>query len=201
MSRRGGVLSAVHRIRLLVVVALFAGGAWAGRAGDGGRAVEGSAPRSAEAAPHAGCAGGGPGAAANVDGREIPELSLGELFRRPVGPRGLEFSDRARELSGRTVRMSGYIARQAIPIPFAALLTPRPITLHEREYGLAEDLPANIVHVFFARSAQPFLLRSQSPVTLTGVLEIGPHEEADGRISQVRLRVPRPIEAVLPAAC
>ncbi len=117
------------------------------------------------------------------------ELSLGDLFLKPVGPRGLEFSERARALVGKKVRMQGFMVRQSTPIPYAFLLSPAPMTLHEREYGLCEDLPPNTVHVFLPRSAKPVTPFVRGPVAAEGLLELGVQEEPDGRIATVRLRV------------
>jgi hypothetical protein len=120
---------------------------------------------------------------------------LVDLYRRPVGPLGLEYSAAAQAATGRVVRCEGYMVRQAAPVPYCILLSPVPLTLHEKEYGLAEDLPASAIHVFLQRSSQPLILPRRGRIEVEGVLELGPREEADGRISSARLTSAR----ILPA--
>lgn len=128
------------------------------------------------------------------------EIALGELFEFPVGPRGLEYSAKARSANGRRVHVVGYLVRQAAPIPWTLLLAPVPQTLHEREYGLCDDLPMNTLHVLLPRSVPPILPHRPGLVELTATLELGSREEADGRRSVGRLVLTRPdIEALRPA--
>ena len=117
------------------------------------------------------------------------ELPFRGLFRFPAGPAGLEYSDGARSLAGRKVRITGYMVRQAQPIPWAFILSPVPQSLHEREYGLCDDLPMTAIHVFVPRSSQPMVPRLNGPVAVTGILELGGREEADGRVSTARVRI------------
>ena len=127
-----------------------------------------------------------------VGGNAVVALPLDDLFRRPIGPRGLEYSESAKAKAGRRVRLVGYMVRQTAPVPFCLLLTPQPIQLHEREYGLADDLPANTVHVHFAKGPMPVIPHVRGAIIVEGVLELGPVEEADGRLSHVRLRCAAP---------
>lgn len=118
---------------------------------------------------------------------EIVRLAFTNLYQTPIGPRGLEYTDTIRSAAGKRVRFEGYMVRQASPIPYSILLSPLPLTLHEKEYGLAEDLPASAVHVFLRKSPTPFLRPIRGLVAVEGMLELGPREEGDGRISQVRV--------------
>lgn len=117
----------------------------------------------------------------------IVHLAFTNLYKTPIGPRGLEYTDTIRSAAGRRVRFEGYMVRQASPIPYSILLSPLPLALHEKEYGLAEDLPASAVHVFLRKSPTPFLRPIRGLVAVEGMLEIGPREEGDGRISHARL--------------
>jgi hypothetical protein len=72
------------------------------------------------------------------------------------------------------------------------LLSPVPVTLHEKEYGLAEDMPATIVHVTTQKNATPIVPYTPGLLLLTGTLSIGNREEAGGRISSVRLALDPP---------
>jgi hypothetical protein len=118
-------------------------------------------------------------------------LALGDVFVQPVGPRGLEFTARVRALAGRRVRVRGFVVRQDRATPGRLLIAPRPILLHEEEYGLADDLPAATVLVLdpsMATASAPDAA-AQRPVEVVGTLAIGSREEPDGRVSLLRLTV------------
>ena len=111
----------------------------------------------------------------------------GKTFVLPAGPRGLEYSTGARGLDGKNVRISGFMVRHLHDDPAVFLLTEQPTVLNVAEYGLADSLPPNAVHVFLPvlPGMAPDWVRQ--PIVVYGRLELGTREEADGRISQVRL--------------
>lgn len=117
----------------------------------------------------------------------VTELKFNEFFRSPIGPRGLDFTDKLRSLDGRRIRILGYMARQAKPVDRCFLLAPIPLTLNEIEYGHADDLPATTLHVFTTEEAPAQTPYTPGPLLLTGKLSIGNRLEADGRTSTVRL--------------
>ena len=131
----------------------------------------------------------------SLDG--IPELTFRDLFRASPGAGGLETTERARALDGKAVTLRGYMVRQSQPIPWAFILSPVPQSLHEREYGECDDLPVTAIHVFLPRSSSPIPTRLNGVVTVTGVLELGGHEEADGRVSPARIRINGPVSTGL----
>jgi hypothetical protein len=129
-------------------------------------------------------------AAAEPTGAVQPHsLGLGDLYARPVGPKGLEYSDRAQALDGQRVCLNGFMVRQASPVPWSFLLSPVPLQLHEREYGLAEDLPPTSIHVFLPRNGPPVVPHRSGLHQVVGTLRLGPQEQADGRIAAARLEV------------
>ena len=121
----------------------------------------------------------------------VTDLRFNELFK-PIGSRGLEYSEKVRALDGKKVRMLGYMVNQSQPAPRTFLLSPVPVTLHEEEYGLAEDMPATIVHVMTQTQATPIVPYTPGVLLLTGTLGLGNREEPDGRISSVRLALDPP---------
>lgn len=122
----------------------------------------------------------------------VTDVGPDELFG-PIGDRGLAYSAKLRALEGRPVRIAGYMVRQDQPVPGLLLLAPFPFQLHEGEHGLAEDLPAALVHVRVPDQAGDLVPFTPGPLLLTGELDLGPREEPDGRISTVRLALhPRP---------
>jgi hypothetical protein len=116
----------------------------------------------------------------------VSALSFSEFFERPVGPRGLVVSEKLKALAGQRVRILGYMVRRDAPPPGTLILTPHPVQLHDFEYGLADDLPPNAVHVAVP-DVEGELPYTQGLLLLTGRLEIGNREEKDGRVSVVRL--------------
>lgn len=122
----------------------------------------------------------------------VTDLQFGEIYRTPVGPAGLEFTDKARQLAGQRVRMMGYMIRQSQPVPWCFLFSHAPLRLHEREYGFAEDLPASAIHVFVQKSALPIVPYTPGRLLLTGTLQLGPQQEPDGRVSHVRMLLDPP---------
>jgi hypothetical protein len=87
------------------------------------------------------------------------------------------------------------------PSPRQFLLAPLPLQLHEREYGLADDLPPTVVHVDLPPDETGPVTFTPGWLLLTGTLELGPREEANGRVSSIRLRLdPRPAPGAAPAA-
>lgn len=117
----------------------------------------------------------------------VTELKFNEFFRQPIGPRGLEYTEKLRSLEGRRIRILGYMARQTKPVDRCFLLAPVPLTLNEIEYGHADDLPATTVHVFTMEDAPAQTPHTPGPLLLTGKLSLGNRLEADGRTSVVRL--------------
>lgn len=130
----------------------------------------------------------------------IPEVSFRDLFRASSGASGLEYTERATALAGKPVKLHGYMVRQTQPIPWAFILSPVPQSLHEREYGECDDLPVTAIHVFLPRSSPPIPARHNGQVTVTGVLELGGHEEADGRVSPARIQITGSVATALVAS-
>lgn len=122
----------------------------------------------------------------------VTDLRFNEIYRLPIGPAGLEFTEKVRSLDGKKIRLAGYMVKQSRPMPWTLLLSPIPMTLHESHYGFAEDLPPQTVHAFTERTITPILPHTPGLMLLTGRLELGAREEPDGRVSHVRLFVDPP---------
>jgi hypothetical protein len=124
----------------------------------------------------------------------VTDLKFNEFFALPVGPRGLTLTQKLQSLDGKRVRILGYMVRQGQPFPGFFLLTPLPLRSHEQEYGLADDLPPTTLFVHLPKDQDQVAPYVAGPLLLIGVLSVGNQEEADGRISLVRLT----LEAVPP---
>ena len=121
----------------------------------------------------------------------VVHLEMGDLFVKPVGPRGLSLTERAKALQGKRVRVAGYMVQQEDPHPGVFLLTRVPLAIIDHEGGLS-DLPTDHLRVLVpgadSAAAIPFTPR---PLLLTGVLSLGNRAEADGSVSVVRLTLDR----------
>ena len=127
--------------------------------------------------------------AATEQQSNVAELRFRDLFRLPVGPRGLEPTERLRALDGKQVRMMGYMVHQEQPIANRLILAAMPISMSEDEDGLADDLPPNVVFVHLLRSPETPMAYQRGVLKFTGTLSVHPKEEVDGRVSSVRLLV------------
>jgi hypothetical protein len=122
-----------------------------------------------------------------------PLLSFKDFYRTPIGPRGLEMTDTLRQAHGQPVRLVGYMVQQEAPTPGQFLLTPRPVQMSEHADGEADDLPPATVLVYLPDGGQTWAIpHAQGLVEVSGELQVGRHEAADGRIHWVRLRLASP---------
>lgn len=129
--------------------------------------------------------------AAGADEAPVLTLKFSDFHRQPVGPRGLEISAALRAAHGRTVRIVGYMVASEQPQPGRFQLTARPVRLSEHADGDADDLPPSTVLVLLdASQADQVVPQREGLIALTGTLAVGRREEADGRVSWVRLQLP-----------
>ncbi len=118
------------------------------------------------------------------------ELKFREFFKLPVGPKGLAPSPRLLSLEGQRVRVVGYMVRQEQATDGLFILTPLPVTLGDEDESFSDDLPVTSLYVHLAPADRavpvPFL---QGLISVSGVLALGAMQEADGRMSFVRLQM------------
>ena len=120
----------------------------------------------------------------------VTELKFSEMFKMPVGPQGLEPSERLLSLNGKTVRLIGYMVDTESRAPGTLILTPLPVSKGHEDESLADDLPPSAVFVHLSGPAAQQSVRSlRGLIQLTGTLQVGAADEADGRVSAIRLRV------------
>jgi hypothetical protein len=117
----------------------------------------------------------------------VADLKFNELFKLPIGPRGLEPTDKLLGLDGKRVRIFGYMVNAEEPAPGPFILAPLAVSTAEKEDGPADDLPATVVFVHLAQGEREIIPHVSGLLKLTGVLSLGPKEEPDGRVSAVRL--------------
>lgn len=110
------------------------------------------------------------------------ELKFQDFFHLPVGPGGLRPTATLLGLDGKAVRIRGYLVREDGAIANRLLLAPFPVSIDAEDESQADNLPITTLYVHGGQQEY-----GQQLVVLTGTLSVGPREEADGRISLVRL--------------
>lgn len=120
----------------------------------------------------------------------VSEIKFGEFFRMPVGPQGLEPTEKLKALNGKVVRLVGYMVKEDEASASARLiLSPLPVELGDQDESLSDDLPPSAVFVHLTGADERALPYLPGLLKLTGTLEIGARDEADGRVSSIRLRL------------
>jgi hypothetical protein len=126
----------------------------------------------------------------------VVDVSFREFFA-PAGDAGLEYSAKLRDLAGKRVRLTGYMVREPKRQRGVFVLSPFPTTVESSGVCVTDDVPAVAVHVLLpAAKAETPVPFQPGRLVLTGVLELGPRPEADGRNSVVRLRLEAPAGVV-----
>lgn len=133
-----------------------------------------------------------PNVEANFNLPPLPEgvssLSFNDFFKMPIGPQGLEPTEKLMSLNNKRVRVIGYMAHEDDPTPGIFMLAARPVKVGEKADGMADDLPAATLYVHMpSRDADKILTYRPAPWVLTGILQVGNQEESNDRISFVRL--------------
>jgi hypothetical protein len=112
-------------------------------------------------------------------------VALEEIHREPEMP-GVEYSSKARKLSGQRIRVEGFLAPHAggRAAPFLVLAS-QPMGGCPHCLG-ALDLPGDSLVAYFG--AMPGLAETGIPVAIEGVLDLGSRTDAQtGFVSTVRL--------------
>jgi len=122
----------------------------------------------------------------------VSELKFGEFFVSPVGAHGLVLTDKLANLTGKRVRIAGYMVEQHQGPPGKFLFCATPVQLHDHDSAHADDLPPAVIHVTVPTCVGREVPYAPGPMLLTGVLSIGHRDEADGRMSLVRLDLDPP---------
>jgi hypothetical protein len=126
----------------------------------------------------------------------VAELKFNEFFVMPVGPRGLELTDKLRSLDKRKVRMLGYMVQEEHAPRGRFIFAPFPAQIHNHDNYLAEDLPPSVVHVQMPYLCDQPVSYTPGLMLLTGTLSVGSQPEVNGRVSMVRLTLDPPKKKV-----
>jgi hypothetical protein len=120
-----------------------------------------------------------------ADAADATDLKFRDMFKLPVGARGLEPSPKLLRLDGARVRIVGYMVDQEPMRSF--ILAPLPLKLGDEDESLADDLPPGVVFVHIAGQGAPVYRHVPGLLELSGILGVGSFAEADGRVATVRL--------------
>lgn len=150
----------------------------------------------------------------------VEQLKFADFFKTPVGPYGLEVTDKLKSLDGKRVRILGFMVFEEVTrctagegardrkgrvlpawleclTPGRLMLTPTPQQVSYAHYGVCDDLPPQTLYVTVPEKVGEPIPHLGGPLLLTGVLSVGNKPEPDGRISSVRLTLdPAPKTAV-----
>lgn len=130
---------------------------------------------------------------------DAAELKFRDFFQLPVGPKGLMPTEKLLSLNGKRVRIAGYMAEPAEPVAGQFILSPVPVSMGDEDESMVDDLPASVVFVHLAPSQTKPIPFRPGILRLYGTLEVGNAEEADGRVSTVRLLLAPPLSKLLTA--
>jgi hypothetical protein len=119
---------------------------------------------------------------------QATDLAFQDLFKSPIGPKGMEFSAKALALSGQRVALRGYMVKTDLAQKGRFLLAPQSLEVNEDDDGPANDLPVNTVLVKLDPSQENLIMVHQDGLLrLEGKLEIGRQENSRGEVSWIRL--------------
>jgi hypothetical protein len=118
----------------------------------------------------------------------VADLKFHDIFKTPVGDKGLEPSAALLALDGKRVRMIGYMVHQQPEPKGTFLLSPLPAEISDEDEPLADDLPPSVVTVEIAGAANRPIPLLPGLVRISGVLHVGATTDAaSGRVSAVRI--------------
>jgi hypothetical protein len=119
----------------------------------------------------------------------VTDIKFREFFKMPIGPGGLEPTEKLLELNGKRIRIFGYMVNAEEPSPGPFILAPLAVSMAEKEDGPADDMPATVIFVHLENGKDWIVPHVPGLLKLTGVLSLGAKEEPDGRVSAVRLQL------------
>jgi hypothetical protein len=114
----------------------------------------------------------------------VVPLAWGEILETASGR--IALSAKLRKLDGKRVRIAGFMARLEIAPKGAFYLASRPVVSDESGGGTA-DLPPDAIRVVVRSMPDEEVAFVPGPIEVTGVLHLGREDDAEGRVSQVRI--------------
>lgn len=132
--------------------------------------------------------------------RGVTELKFNELFKMPIGPRGLEPSKKLKALNGKRVRVIGFMVQQKDNLG-GFLFSPLPVAIGAEDESLADDLPPGLIRVDLHDAPGAIVPHLPGLLQISGVLRIDARIDPDQqRISFVQLVPDEPTRRALLSA-
>lgn len=134
------------------------------------------------------------------DTSDASPLELQAFFKLPIGPKGLEVSDKVLKASGQKVQLTGYMVKSEVPTPGVFMLAPRPVQMSEHADGDANDLPASVCWVYLDDRQKNWVVpHVPGRLTVEGQFTFKRIEAADGSVAWFHLHLaPDAVSAVHP---
>jgi hypothetical protein len=121
-----------------------------------------------------------------LDAEEVTTIRLQSFFKMPIGPKGLEVSEKV--LNGQKIRLTGYMVQNELPTQGVFMLSPRPIQLSEHADGDANDLPAAVCLVYLDDRQKNWVVpHIAGPLTVEGQFTFKRIEASDGSVAWFHL--------------
>ena len=133
----------------------------------------------------------------------VVELKFRDVFKLPVGPKGLEPTEKFLALDGKRVRIVGFMVRQSPEPKGTFLLSPLPVALGDEDEALADDLPAATLRIDLDASSRALAVpKLPGLLQFTGTLHVGMRADpATGRATPAQLTLDAaPMRALRDAA-
>lgn len=113
----------------------------------------------------------------------VEDLKFRDLFKLPVGDKGLEPGERLLALDGKRVRVIGYMVKQPVAPKGSFLLSPLPVEVSDEDEPLADDMPASTIAVTVRGAVPRPIGWSRGLVQAIGLLKVGAYTDAaTGRV-------------------
>ncbi len=106
--------------------------------------------------------------------RGVIDLKFRDLFKMPVGPRGLEPGARLLAADGKRVRVVGFMVQQA-EARGGFLLSALPTAIGDEDEGLADDLPPGLIRVDLEATVPGVIPHMPGLIQISGVLRLQEH--------------------------
>jgi hypothetical protein len=116
----------------------------------------------------------------------VEELNFKDFYKMPVGPLGLEPTDKLKSLDGKRVRIVGFMAEIKLDDRRQMIFSTVPLKPQPEEYGVADEIPATHILVTVPGDADQEIRFTPGPMLLTGVLSVGTQ---GGETSYVRMQL------------
>jgi hypothetical protein len=123
-----------------------------------------------------------------LDAEEVTTIRLQSFFKMPIGPKGLEVSEKVLNASGQKIRLTGYMVQNELPTQGVFMLSPRPIQLSEHADGDANDLPAAVCLVYLDDRQKNWIVpHIAGPLSVEGQFTFKRIEASDGSVAWFHL--------------